>query len=65
MICRECGGKTDREYDACAGAIAEEIAQNVVLAVSGTQRLLSCNCCESCRLKCHESWMEENENINP
>jgi hypothetical protein len=59
-LCRECGEPSDFELASCAGAEAEERAQNVNLAVTGTQRLMSCNCCEKCRAKCEQSWHEEN-----
>jgi hypothetical protein len=61
MKCPECGKKTeDMEYPAsCAGAEAEERAQNVNLAVKGTNHLPSCHCCDSCRQKCFESWQEQ------
>lgn len=63
MKCPECGKETpERSYPAsCAGAEAEERAQNVNLAVKGTNGLPSCYCCDACRHKCIESWSEENE----
>jgi hypothetical protein len=57
-ICQDCGGLTENEFGACAGALAEEYGQNVPPGTN-TMGLISCNCCESCRIKCHNSYMAE------
>ena len=55
----ECGHESENEFRSCAGAEAEERAQDVNLAVRGTQRLMSCNCCDKCRELCFQSWQEQ------
>lgn len=59
-VCENCGGDGN-EWFACEGAITEERAQNVPEPID-TTGLVSCTCCDKCRIKCHESWMEENAN---
>lgn len=62
MTCDECGKTTDNEFRPCAGAVAEERSQNVPEPID-CKGLASCNCCESCRDKCHEDWMKENYKV--
>ncbi len=57
--CDECGGPTDNEYRACKGACSQEIHYGGDLM--DTRFLMSCNCCETCRWLCHDSFMESLE----
>lgn len=58
--CPVCGGITDNdEFRPCAGACAEERAQNVPELQIG-KGLPGCGCCDKCRDKCLEAWHEEN-----
>lgn len=59
MKCDSCGKRSKNEFRSCAGAEAEERAQNVSPVILA-HNLPTCNCCDSCRIKCHNSWMEDN-----
>ena len=56
--CQECGGETENDYRACMGACASERLQGDDQVDLDTKGLISCNCCEKCRLECYESFME-------
>ncbi len=56
-ICQECGGITDNDNRACKGACSQE-EYNGGEANLDTRGLISCNCCEDCRWKCHDSFMQ-------
>lgn len=58
--CDQCDAVTNNTYSACAGACAEERSQGVILEVTGTNMLPTCNCCDACRDNCHNSWIEDN-----
>lgn len=57
--CQDCGSESENDLSACAGACAEERDQGVPDILIGPG-LPICNCCDDCRIKCHDSWMEEN-----
>ncbi len=60
-VCSECGGHTENEYRACKGACASERYYGNDLVDLDTKGLLSCNCCESCRYKCLDSFLQSVE----
>jgi len=55
-VCSECGGITENEYRACKGACSQQHYYGDWS--DDTKGLLSCNCCEDCRWKCHDSFMQ-------
>lgn len=55
IVCENCG-RIGQESFACAGAIADEFED---IGVNGTQGMLSCTCCEECREKCRQSYLDE------
>lgn len=59
--CEQCGGPSDNEGRACAGACAEERAQNVPEVQIG-HGLPGCTCCDTCRDKCLDDFIEMEEN---
>ena len=53
--CQECKGDTCNEGSACSGAFAQ--SGNIY----DTTMLTTCNCCDNCREKCHEEFMQSVE----
>ena len=59
-LCDECGKPTENENTACAGACASErhYGNDPLMDTLGLQ---GCNCCEACRVACHNSFMDSIE----
>lgn len=55
-MCEDCGGETENEGSACKGACSQ--ARHYGEDVFDTKGLMTCNCCDDCREKCHESFMQ-------
>jgi hypothetical protein len=60
-VCSGCGGETENDGEACKGACTSERYYGNDLVDLDTKGLPSCNCCEACRWKCHESFMQSVE----
>jgi len=58
MNCQECNKPTKNEGSACAGAIAQEIHFGATGGPMDTTGLITCNCCDKCRIACHNSFMD-------
>lgn len=58
-ICQECKNPSENEGSACKGACSQEMHFGGNL--SNTNGLITCNCCDSCRLECHNSFMKSLE----
>jgi hypothetical protein len=56
--CENCELEIQEESRPCAGCVAYEIT-NCATAITNFGGLPSCNCCESCRYKCLQSYQEE------
>jgi len=56
--CDECGGPTTNSFAACKGACSSERYYGNDMVDLNTNLLESCNCCDDCRWKCHDSFME-------
>ena len=59
--CKDCGEPTPNEYNICAGAAGYE-RMNSDVAITDYKGLMTCNCCDSCRIRCFESMQEEYPN---
>ena len=59
-ICLECKGITENDYRACKGACSQEMHYGGD-GYLDTKGLISCNCCEECRWKCHDSFLQSVE----
>lgn len=59
LKCAECGGETENDIRACKGACSQEIYYGGDLM--DTKGLSVCNCCEECRWRCHDSFMQSIE----
>jgi hypothetical protein len=69
-FCNECGGHTTNDGAACQGAMTQEYHFNESFHGLDTKGMITCNCCDNCRWKCHESFMDsvadgEQETNNP
>lgn len=60
-VCEGCGGYTENEGSACKGAISQEYHFNYEFQGLNTNGMITCNCCEDCRWKCHDSFMQSVE----
>lgn len=56
--CQDCGNPTDNDYRACAGACASERHYGNDMVDLDTKGLRGCDCCEECRNKCHDSFLQ-------
>lgn len=57
-ICLECGKPTENEGSACKGAISQQYHYDQSFTGLDTNGLITCNCCDDCRWKCHDSFMQ-------
>lgn len=57
ILCDECKKNPANESFACEGAMASERSQT--LGPVDTTLLLSCTCCDQCRMKCLDSFIEQ------
>ncbi len=59
--CEDCGGPTENDGIVCEGAIAQQYTLDPSFTGLNLNQMITCNCCEACRLKCRESAIKEEE----
>ena len=57
-FCEECGANTVNEGSACKGAVSQQYHYDATFSGLNTNGLITCNCCDDCRLKCWDSFLE-------